>query len=174
MSETLQLILSLGGSAIISALIGGLIARGLNKAFERRDAQEKAAREKEDKDRRELEDFRQKAREAKEARERVEELKAAMAPITEKLEALAEKQEKGLEGILCTLRNDITMCYYKCDSKGYRNDYDYTNIHDMYEAYAALDGNSYVADLMRRFDDLPPKEDTVPTKVVERKVKESK
>lgn len=31
-------------------------------------------------------------------------------------------------------------------------------MHDMYEAYRALKGNSYIDDIMHRFDDLPPKE----------------
>ena len=75
------------------------------------------------------------------------------------------------EGTKCSLRNDILTLYYKCCEKGYRNDYDYQNIHEMYDAYQELDGNSFIKDIMKRFDELPVKESTVPTKTVERKTK---
>lgn len=61
-------------------------------------------------------------------------------------------------GTLSGLRNDILDCYYRCLEKGYRNDWDYTNIHDLYNSYLDLGGNSFVADVMDRFDKLPTKE----------------
>ena len=57
-------------------------------------------------------------------------------------------------GTLSSLRNDILTCYYRCVEKGYRNDWDYTNIHDLYKSYSELHGNSFVADVMERFDNL--------------------
>ena len=56
------------------------------------------------------------------------------------------------------IRNDIKNCYYESLEKGYRNDYDFKNIHDLYEAYKNLGGNSFIEDIMVRFDKLPPKD----------------
>lgn len=72
---------------------------------------------------------------------------------------------------LSTIRDAITSCYYKCVAKGYRNDYDYENVHHMYENYVELHGNSYISDIIKRFDNLQVKEETVPTKVVARKTR---
>lgn len=63
------------------------------------------------------------------------------------------------EGTLCVLRNDILKGYYDCVKKGFRNDYDYTNIHELYDAYQKLHGNSFVADIIKRFDKLPTEEE---------------
>ena len=84
----------------------------------------------------------------------------ATAPIAAKIDLLDAKMDKVEDGTLSTLRNDILMCYYNCVSKGYRNDHDYQNMHHMFESYKALNGNSYVADIVKRFDeDLPTKEE---------------
>lgn len=74
-------------------------------------------------------------------------------------------------GTLSTLRNDILICYYSCVDKGYRNDYDYTNIHDLYESYRELNGNSFVSDIMERFDKLPTKEEWLKAKEEEKQKK---
>lgn len=65
------------------------------------------------------------------------------------------------EGELSSLRNDILTCYYRCREKGYRGDWDYTNIHDLYDAYKQLHGNSFIDDVMKRFEALPAKEELV-------------
>lgn len=89
--------------------------------------------------------------------------------LNEKVEALDVKLDPICDGTMSTLRDSILSCYYKCSEKGYRNDYDYENIHHMFDAYHELKGNSFVEDVMNRFDRLPVKEETVPTKVVQRK-----
>lgn len=84
----------------------------------------------------------------------------ATVPIVEKIDTLNAKMDKVEDGTLSTLRNDILMCYYNCVAKGYRNDHDYQNMHHMFESYKALNGNSYVADIVKRFDeDLQTKEE---------------
>lgn len=80
-------------------------------------------------------------------------------PILDKVKEVDDSLIKVSNGTLSSLRNDILTCYYRCREKGYRNDYDYQNIHDLYAAYDGLDGNSFISDIMNRFDNLPVKED---------------
>lgn len=79
-------------------------------------------------------------------------------PICDKMDYINDRLEKIGNGTLSTLRNDILRCYYDCLGKGYRNDYDYENLHDLYDSYDELNGNSFVSDIMARFDALPTKE----------------
>lgn len=95
-------------------------------------------------------------------------------PVNDKLDQLTVRLGTVENGCLSGLRNDILTCYYRCKEKGYRNDYDYQNVHHLYEAYDELHGNSFIADIMDRFDKLPVKEDTVPVKVVKRQVNKTK
>jgi len=109
----------------------------------------------------------EKSEEAKEKRE--EELRKNVRavvveenePIKKSIDRIDLKIDLVSEGTLCTLRNDIKNCFYECVDKGYRNDYDYQNIHDLYDAYKKLGGNSFIEDVMYRFDKLPPKEEFV-------------
>ena len=95
--------------------------------------------------------------------ERKQELEELAQPIvdtfTKRLDRLEDKLDAISDGTLSTLRNEILSCYYKCSEKKYRNDNDYTNIHDMYDSYKRLNGNSFVADVIERFDALPAKEE---------------
>lgn len=95
--------------------------------------------------------------------ERKKELEEMAQPIVdtfvERLDRLEDKIDAIGDGTLSTLRNEILSCYYKCSDKQYRNNNDYTNIHDMYESYKRLNGNSFVADVIERFDALPAKEE---------------
>ena len=86
-------------------------------------------------------------------------LKSEIAPIINKMQEIDNRIEKVSNGTLASLRDDILNCYYRCREKGYRNDYDYQNIHDLYDAYDELEGNSFIGDVMSRFDKLPTKED---------------
>lgn len=86
-------------------------------------------------------------------------IRSETSELTNELKQINKKIDKISDGTLSTLRNDILTYYYKCVDKGYRNDYDYTNIHDLYEAYVGLNGNSFVEDVMHRFDALPTKEE---------------
>jgi len=107
----------------------------------------------------ELARFREEQHRQERKKDVLESVSEVVRPLENKIDTLTKKLDKVEEGTLSTLRNDILTCYYRCVEKGYRNDYDYQNIHHMYEAYAELHGNSYVADVMKRFDDLPVKED---------------
>ena len=94
--------------------------------------------------------------------ERLEELRKMIAdqvlPIVETIGQVKEKLDQVGDGTLSSLRNDILKCYYDCLAKGYRNDFDYENLHDLYTSYDGLNGNSFVADIVKRFDELPTKE----------------
>lgn len=96
----------------------------------------------------------------KEFQENVREvIKEENKPIKDSIGEIDKKIDLVSDGTLCSLRNDIKNCYYDCLEKGYRNDYDFQNIHDLYEAYKNLGGNSFITDIMIRFDKLPPKDE---------------
>jgi hypothetical protein len=92
--------------------------------------------------------------------ESVKPINSQINDLSNKVDGINDQLKKVEDGALSTLRNDILTCYYRCAEKGYCNDYDYTNIHHMYESYDALKGNSFVADIIKRFDKLPRKEET--------------
>lgn len=168
MPTWLTIILALGGSAIISGIIGYILQRTIYKRAEEKDKL-KAEQEKEiEAEKKELDLL----RDEKIRQERIDDIKEILKPISQKIDKIDKKLDATAEGTLASLRNDILTLYYKCCEKGYRNDYDYKNIHDMYDAYRDLDGNSFITDVMDRFDKLPVKENTVPTKVVSRKSKQ--
>ena len=131
-------------SALITTIISTIVGRSLKKRFEKKDEEERIIKQEEDTKNRET---------------IVKVLREELKPVTDTIDKLNDKLDKIGEGTLSSLRNDILTCYYKCHDKGYRNDYDFQNIHDLYEAYKALDGNSFVADIMVRFDNLPTKEE---------------
>lgn len=135
-------LISIIGSAVVSGVVGFLVKRYLSRYFEARDAKLAKLAELEKKD----------------DQERLE------RTIDKKLDPIANRIEALESGVLSTLRNDILTCYYKCLEKGYRNDWDYQNIHHLNEAYVDLNGNSYVADIMKRFDELPTKEEFIKSK----------
>ena len=129
--------------AIISALVGPICVVLVNRHIKKIEQQEQTSREERKEERR---------REIKEV------VDDSIAPLRQDLQDANSKLTAVSEGTLSTLRNDITVCYYRCHEKHYRNDYDYENLHHMYKAYQALHGNSYIADIVTRFDQLPTKE----------------
>ena len=122
----------------------------------------------EDKHRRKL----QQTEEAKlkQQEERKQELRDALAPEIEKINTNMEKMAEQIvhinerierleKNLKDTLRDSILSRYYDCVHKGYRNNYDTTNILHLKEDYDELHGNSFVEDLMKRFEKLPTKEE---------------
>lgn len=114
----------------------------------------------------ELEQLRHEKRRDERKREIKEVVEESTKPIGESIGEIVAKVDdvnrqlsKVEDGTLSTLRNDILTCYYKCCEKGYRNDYDYENVHHMFESYAELNGNSFIKDVVGRFDELPTKEE---------------
>ena len=85
--------------------------------------------------------------------------KEEIAPIANQISQIDQNLKLVTEGTLSTLRSEILRCYYSCVDKGYRTDYDYQNIHELYEAYNGLHGNSFVHDVVNRFNELPTKEE---------------
>ncbi len=154
-----SLVVSIVGTVLAIALsvaIPLIIKHYLQKYIDRKDAENV-----------ELEQLRHEKRRDERKKEIGQIVKESVEPIDTRMADLSSKvddinaQLKNVEGgALSTLRNDILTCYYRCAEKGYCNDYDYTNIHHMFESYEKLKGNSFVADIIKRFDKLPRKEDT--------------
>lgn len=144
MPEWLVTVISLVGSTLITTIVGVVVKHTLAKEFKKQD---------------ELNTLRSESikREREEVLKR--EISLGIEPISDKIDKISDKLDKVENGTLSSLRNDILTCYYRCKEKGYRNDYDYQNIHHLYEAYDELHGNSFIADIMSRFDNLPLKED---------------
>lgn len=158
MPAWLTILLALGGSAIISSVVGFFIARFLRSVFEAKDLEKENKKKQEEADKAELERLRREEEKKEERQERYHDIKELLSPLEEQLTNIEKQLKATSDGTLASLRNDILYCYYKCCDKGYRNDYDYQNIHDLNDAYLALDGNSFIGDVMKRFDALPIKE----------------
>lgn len=154
MPTWLTIILALGGSAVISSIVGFLIARVLRQAFEKKDKEKEDEQKKQETNR----ELAEKYRREEEMKQTIETIKQLISPIEKKLDDMNSALIATSEGTQASLRNDILTLYYKCCDKGYRNDYDYQNAHDLYEAYTNLHGNSFIKDIMTRFDALPTKE----------------
>lgn len=86
-------------------------------------------------------------------------IREEVAPLKEDLENVKVQINIGQKGTRAGLRNDILTCYYRCCEKGYRGDWDFENIHLLFDAYLNLNGNSFIKDVMERFKELPTKEE---------------
>lgn len=151
-------VISIVGTVLALALsvaIPLIIKHYLQKYIDKKDAENLELEQLRHKERRE--ERKQEIREI--VVESVEPINAQINDISNKVDGINDQLKKVEDGALSTLRNDILTCYYRCAEKGYCNDYDYTNIHHMYESYDALKGNSFVADVVKRFDKLPRRED---------------
>lgn len=61
-------------------------------------------------------------------------------------------------GTQAGLRNDLMNCYNECSSKGFKTQDEAENFNDMYNAYHALGGNSFIdSDIIPAFKQLPLK-----------------
>ena len=144
-------VISIAGSALISGVVGYLVKRTLDKYFKKKDKEQQDKEEK-----------LKKAEELLEAEKNLK-LEAMMNkvveahtdPIDQKLDLMEDKLTKVANGTVDTLRDRILSCYYKCLEKGYYTQYDYENIHHMNTDYINLDGNTFVAECIRKFDELP-------------------
>ena len=82
-------------------------------------------------------------------------VKSHTDPIDEDLKGIKDKLAKVADGTQDTLRDRILSSYYKCLEKGYRTEYDITNVDHMNKDYLALDGNTFVAECMEKFKHIP-------------------
>lgn len=137
-------LLSAAASVAVTTIVGFIIKRYLDKYLSKKDKENEELRE---------------YREEKQRKERRADFDEALTPIKADIKDIKEDMKLNNNASLCTLRNDILTCYYRCAEKGYRTDNDYTNLHDMFEAYQGLHGNTFVADVVSRFDKLPTKEE---------------
>lgn len=155
MPEWAITLLSVAASATVSGVIGYIIKRSLDAYFNKKDVENE---EKEKK---------LKAAEELIEKKRQEDLETLMnkvvdaytSPIGEKLTQLEAKLGKVADGTLDTLRDRILSSYYKCLEKGYRTQYDIDNVEHMHKDYLNLDGNTFVADCMRKFKDIPTEQE---------------
>lgn len=145
-------IITLAGSTAITTTVGLTIKHYFDKYLKRKEKEANEAAEAE-KRLKELEDER--LREERKA-DVAEAIKCGVKPLEEKVDAI----------------DHILTCYYRCTDKGFRNDYDYENIHHMYESYSSLHGNSFIQYVILRFDELPTKEEfvTAQKKLAKKKV----
>lgn len=86
-------------------------------------------------------------------------IKEEIHPIEEKVDNLSNQMAKIGDGTMSSLRNNIYKYYLGCAEKGYRDDIDHLNMHEMNESYRGLGGNSFIKDVMKRFDSLPTEEE---------------
>ena len=137
-------LISIVGSAIVTTVVSLVLTRVINKQFKQKHEAQEALEQ----------------RRTSERRTEIDTLiKDELNPIQENIKTLQEGIDKIGEGTLSSLRNDILTCYYRCSEKGYRNDYDTTNLLDLNTAYKGLHGNSFISDVVTRFMSLPTKED---------------
>lgn len=82
-----------------------------------------------------------------------------MKQIGEQIAPLANQMNLIATGTQATLRNDLLNCYYDCKKKGYRTAEDIQNFADMYAAYRALKGNSFIEQIAKIFTHIPTETD---------------
>lgn len=136
---------------IITTLIGLFLTRYIKKQFEKQDEVEEYKKQKQ-------------AEKTKEdmrhiVREELVPVRADIKGVDDRVSRVEDSQEILKSGSLSALKNDILDAYYKCNKKGYRNDYDYQTVHTSFESYKGLGGNSFIVDVVSRFDNLPTKEE---------------
>ena len=136
MQDWVIAVVSIAGSTAVTTVIGFLVKRMLDKYFAKKD--------KEEEDRRTALAEAEKIKEERLREERRQDVKQIVKeeiePLNAKVDILTDKVSKTEEGTLSSLRNDILTCYYRCLEKGYRGDWDYENIHHLYDAYFDLNG----------------------------------
>ena len=167
MADWVIALISIAVSALISGVVGYIVKRTLDRYFKRKDDDERLNQARAE----ELEALRDE-RVRQQRREDIREIvKEEIQSLSDKVDVLTDKVTKNEEGTLASLRNDILTCYYRCREKGYRGNWDFENIHHLYDAYIKLNGNSFIEDIIRRFDDLPPKEDVIDKETNEKTTK---
>lgn len=62
------------------------------------------------------------------------------------------------DALICLLRSNITSKYYVYNSVGSVPIYEKENVNYMYQQYKKMDGNSYIDELVIKFNKIPVKE----------------
>lgn len=155
MPDWLIALVSIASSAVVSGVIGYLIKRTLDKYFQKKDKETAEKEEKLVNAEKLLEEKKQEQLE--QAIDKV--VEKHTDPIDNDLKGIKEKLGKVADGTLDTLRDRILSCYYKCLEKGFRTQYDIDNVDHMYKDYLGLDGNTFVADCVKKFNRIPTEEE---------------
>ncbi len=137
--------------ATITTIIGVVITRNINKKFKQKDEFEEFQKQKQD------EETKTDMRHI--VREELIPVREDIKGVDARISRVEDNQEILKSGNIAALKNDILDAYYKCNKKGYRNDYDYQTVHTSFESYKGLGGNSFIEDVVARFDNLPTKEE---------------
>lgn len=84
----------------------------------------------------------------------------ALEPLHKDINEIKEQTKLTSAGTCAGLRSQLLNFYYYCDHKGYRTPDDSENFQDLYDAYTALGGNSFIQrDVYNWFQALPIKRD---------------
>ena len=163
-------LISVAVSTIVTGIVGYVVKRSLDKYFKKKETKEVDLQDK----LKDLEELKSDNMREQRREDMIAVVKAELIPVADKIDALIDKVSKTENGTLSSLRNDILTCYYRCCEKGYRGDWDFENIHHLFDAYKELNGNSFVRDVMTRFDELPSKEEYTKLKESEKQQKQRK
>ena len=155
MSDWVVALLTLAGSAVISTAVGFLVKRSMSKYFDKRDAEE-VEKKRQLAEAQKILDA-EKEKKLEESINRV--VQAHTDPIDAELTKITDKLSKVADGTLDTLRDRILSSYYKCLEKGYRTQYDIDNVKHMHTDYLNLDGNTFVAECMEKFRNIPTEQE---------------
>jgi len=160
-------------SALVTLILSGilvpictkLVGHNMTKYFDKKDEKEREAKKKKEEDEAIAKENAEKL--AKIDKQQQEEklfermdaiVKKHTDPIDEELQKVEEDLHKVKNGTVDTLRDRILSSYYKCAKKGFYTQYEFENIHHMYDDYVELHGNSFVEKCIKDFDSLDSEE----------------
>lgn len=167
MPEWLSIVLALGGSAIISGIVGFVINRNMNKFFSKKDLEEENRRKKD----LEYETFKA-AEIRKQRREDVQgaidssllPIKNDIVDIKDDIGILHETDDLQRKGIQALLRDRLYQLDGVCCERGFATTEDKNNFENMYLHYHSLGRNGVMDAVHEHFMALPSSEVAKKTK----------
>lgn len=156
-------VISIAGSALISGVVGYLVKRTLDKYFAKKDEEaEKLQKLK----------ALEKEKEDVKLEEMIDRIVGKhIEPVKKDVDQINTKLTKVADGTLDTLRDRILSSYYKCLEKGYRTQYDIDNVEHMYRDYLNLEGNTFVAECVGKFKNIPTEKEY---EILQKQLKDAK
>lgn len=161
----LPAIITLVLSGILIPIFTGVIGRKITKYFDDKEENEKKERERKEAAAALAKENAEKLAKIEKAQQEellLEKVDSIVKKHTDPIDTQLEQVEADLSRVKCgtvdTLRDRILSCYYKCEAKGYYTQYEFENIHHMYDDYVELKGNSFVERCLKDFDSLDSEE----------------
>ena len=155
MPDWLVALVSVAASTAVSTAVAFFLKANFKKYLDEKEAKE--AKQKADEI--ELEERRRKEAQEKLTEKINEIVENHTKPIDTQLVKVNDKLGKVADGTLDTLRDRILSSYYKCLEKGYRTQYDIDNVEHMYKDYLNLEGNTFVAECVGKFKNIPTEQE---------------